>query len=63
MLNIFAIVINIFGRDANTIYITIFVEGEKLWNLKFKKRKRFFTRIYGRKNKCIKTNNIKLGTR
>ena len=33
MLNIFAIVINIFDRDANTIYITIFVEGEKLWNL------------------------------
>ena len=33
MLNIFAIVINIFGRDANTIYITIFVEGEKLWDL------------------------------
>lgn len=28
MLNIFAIVINIFGRDANTIYITIFVGGE-----------------------------------
>lgn len=32
MLNIFAIAINIFGRNVNTIYITIFVKGEKLWN-------------------------------
>lgn len=53
------------NEDYETIkkIIDWHVENEKKQYAERLNRKRFFTRIYGRKNKCIKTNNIKLGTR